>query len=65
MEKIPVMKYNDDHMFISLVDILEKGLKDLEAIGVRHEIANAYTVKMVELKLNCPMYLAWLKERIK
>ena len=55
------MKQNDDSRFIALVDLLEKGVQDLEAIDARHDIANAYTVKMIESKLSRETYLDWLK----
>ena len=62
LEKIQTMRNNDDQKFILLVDVLEKGVQGLEAIGQKHEIANAYTVKLIELKLNRQLYLEWLKE---
>ena len=42
---VPSLKSNDDQKFIDLVDKLERGLIDLEAIDARRELANAYTVK--------------------
>ncbi len=61
LEKIPSLKHSDDAKFISMVDLLERDLQDLEAIQSRHELANAYTVKLVESKLNRQMYLDWAK----
>ena len=61
LENLPSMKINDDQKFIHLVDTLEKGLLDLEAIDATQEIANAYTVKMIETKISRQMYLSWLK----
>ena len=55
------LKGNDDQKFVELVDKLEKGLQDLEAIDARKELANAYTVKMVEKKLSRRIYMEWLK----
>ena len=61
LENIPNLKGNDDQKFIHLVDTLEKGLLDLEAIDARTEVANAYTVKMTESKLSRQLYLTWLE----
>ena len=62
LNELPVMKGSDDRKFIAMVDLLEKGLQDLEAIDARAEIANQYTVKLIEGKLNRMIYLNWLKE---
>ena len=48
LDGLPSMKGNDDHKLIQMVDTLEKGILDLEAIGARNDIANAYNVKLVE-----------------
>ena len=45
-----------------MVDLLEKGLQDLDAIGAKSDIANAYVVLMLEGKLSSALYLTWLKE---
>ena len=58
---MPSMKGNEDHKFVQMVDTLEKSLLDLEAIHARAEIANAYTVNMIESKISRQLYLAWLK----
>ena len=65
LDAVPTLKGNDDHKFIGMVDLLEKGLQDLDAIGARGEIANAYTVKMLESKLSRNLYMNWLKEEEK
>ena len=62
IEEVPTLKNNDDVKFIELVDKLEKGLIDLDAIGARSDLANAYTVKMIEKKLNRLIYMEWLKK---
>ena len=62
LEGLPSMKGNEDQKFVQLVDALEKGLLDLEAINARQEIANAYTIKLVESKISRQLYLTWLKE---
>ena len=46
---------------INLIETLEKGIQDLTAIGKRSEIANAYTVKLIELKLPRRVMLKWLE----
>ena len=61
LNEVQTLKANDDQKFIDLVHKLEKGLLDLEAIDTRVEIANAYTVKMIEKKLNRHVYMEWLK----
>ena len=43
-----------------LVDELDKGVQDLDAIGARHEIANAYTVNILESKLPYLVLTRWL-----
>ena len=58
---VPSLKSNDDQKFIDLVDKLERGLIDLEAIDARRELANAYTVKTIERKLSRNVYMDWLK----
>ena len=63
--KVPKLKQNDDTKFISLVDMIEKGLQDLGAINARHELANSYTVTRVEAKLSRETYHEWLKEEEK
>ena len=60
-DETPKLKQNDDAKFIAFVDLLEKGIQDLEAIDARGDLANAYTVKMVESKLSRESYLEWLK----
>ena len=60
--KVQKLKQNDDVKFISLVDMIEKGLQDLSAIDAQHELANSYTVTRVEAKLSRETYHEWLKE---
>ena len=62
LQELPTLKTNDDTKFIHMVDTLEKGLLDLAAIDARQDIANAYTVKMIENKLSSQMYLVWLEK---
>ena len=51
IEKVTFPKNNQDYGLVTLVDTLEKGIQDLTAIDARKEIANAYTVKLLEMKL--------------
>ena len=62
LEASPTMKASDDQKFVSFVDLLEKGLQDLEAVGARSEVANMYSIKLLEKKISRTHYLAWLKE---
>ena len=62
LDNLPNLKANEDSKFITMVDTLEKGLLDLEAINAKNEIANAYTVKLMESKISRQLYLTWLKE---
>ena len=62
LNELPVMKGADDRKFIAMVDLLERGLQDLEAIDARAEIANELMMKMLEGKLSRVVYLNWLKE---
>ena len=44
--------FNERHQgIVKLVDELDRGVQDLEAIDAKHEIANAYTVRILEGKL--------------
>ena len=62
LEALPQLKANDDAKFVQMIDTLEKGLNDLHAVGARSDVANAYTVKLIEQKLSRQLYLTWLKE---
>ena len=55
---------NQDQSLVSLVDELDKGVQDLTAIGAKHELANAYTVNILQNKLPYQVLTRWLvKER--
>ena len=47
---------------IDFVNILEKGVQDLESIKMEKEISNAYTIRLIEKKLPQRVYLKWLEE---
>ncbi len=53
---------NNDQSFIDFVDLLEKGVQDLVAIGQEKEFGGAYTVKLIEQKLPRRVMLKWLEE---
>ena len=57
----PKLKQSHDVKFMVFVDLLERGIHDLETINARGNLANAYTVKMIEYKLSRKSCLEWLK----
>ena len=48
---------------IDFVNVLEKGVQDLECIKMEKEISNAYTIRLIEKKLPQRVYLKWLEEK--
>ena len=62
IENLNFNKKEPDKGMISLVDTLEKGVRDLEAVKSKHEIANAYTVKLLETKLPSSICTKWLEK---
>ena len=52
-------KNDHDRCIITLVDELERGIQDLSAIDAKHEIANAYTVKLLEEKMPRQIVKRW------
>jgi hypothetical protein len=54
VRNIKIPRNSQEQGLISMIDTLEKGVQDLSAIGKRSDIANAYTVKIVEDKLPKP-----------
>ena len=50
---------NDHRKFIELVNIVEKGYRDLERLGIPGEMSNAQTVSLIEEKLPRDMLLLW------
>ena len=63
LQKVIINKFEQDSGVVNLVDVLEKGVLDLTAIGKRNEIANAYTVKLLEQKLPRRVMIKWLDEK--
>ena len=51
-----------DKCIVSLVDELEKGVEDLKAIDAMHNIANAFTVKLLEEKLPRHILKRWFEK---
>lgn len=65
VQGVSIKKFDQDKGVVQLVDVLEKGVRDLTAIGKLSEIANAYTVKLVEQKLPRRVMMKWLDEEDK
>ena len=65
IQKIVIQKYDQDKGVVELVDVLEKGIQNLSIIGKEKEIANAYTIKLIEQKLPRRIMLKWLEEEDK
>ena len=63
LQNINIGKFSQDNGMVQLVDILEKGIMDLTSIDKKHEIANAYTVKLLEQKLPRRVMMKWLEEK--
>ena len=52
----------DDCSLIYLVDIIERGYRDLKRLGVEGEISNSQTVSLIEEKLPRDVKLGWSKK---
>ena len=55
-------RFNKHQGVIKLIDTVERGVQDLTAISRRNEIANEYTVKLIEKKLPSMIYREWVDE---
>ena len=63
LSDINVQKFNNqDQGVIKLIEALERGVQDLTAIDKRSDIANVYTVKLIQDKLPRRVMLKWLEE---
>ena len=51
---------NSNQAFVKLFNVLEKGLQDLEIIGMSDEVANVYTIKLLQKKLSHRILTKWL-----
>ena len=60
VQKFQLPRQDPEIGFINLVDTLERGLQDLSTIEARTEIANAYTVQLLEGKLPKRVLAKWL-----
>ena len=56
------IKEEIDESFIHFVDVLERGVQDLKAIGEEKEIGGAYTIEIIQQKLPRRIHLKWLEE---
>ena len=52
---------NTNQSLVKLVNILEKGMQDLEIIDMSEEVANVFTVKLLEKKLSQRVLQKWLE----
>ena len=60
VKKLDLHKGDWDASLIKLVDTLEKGTQDLAAINAREEIANNYTVTLIQEKLPERILRKWI-----
>ena len=60
VEKFQFINNQQDRGIVRLVDQLEKGVQDLEAINSVNELANAYTVHLLESKLPRGVFNRWM-----
>ena len=51
IKKLRAIREGDGKRFIDLVDIVEKGYRDLLRVGIEQEISNTSTVSIIEEKL--------------
>ena len=59
---ISTKQHNSDQSFIDFVDLLDRGVQDLEAIGQEKELCTSYTTRLIELKLPKFIKLKWFDE---
>ena len=59
LSKLTIPKQNSDKGLIEFVNILERGVQDLESIKCEGEIANALTVRVIEKKLPPRVLRKW------
>ena len=64
LQQLSINRNEQDRGVIELVDVLEKGVRDLTAIGERKQIANAYTVKLLVQKLPRRVKMKWFEEEL-
>ena len=56
----PVME-NDDSSLVSMIDIIERGYRDLKRMNMDGEISNSQTVSLIEERLPYTIKLKWSK----
>ena len=59
VKSMRIERKDEERGLVMLVDTLEKGLQDLTAIKARSEIANTYTVNLIEEKLPTEIVKRW------
>ena len=64
IKQLKTVKENDNSKFITLVDIVESGYRDLKRLNLEREISNASTVSLIEEKLPMNIMIKWA-EKIK
>ena len=62
IKKLRATREGDDKRFIDLVDIVEKGYRDLLRVGTEREISNTSTVSIIEEKLLKDIRREWSRE---
>ena len=62
IKKLRVTREGDDKRFIDLIDIVEKGYRDLLRVGIEREISNTSTVSIIEEKLPKDIRREWSRE---
>ena len=62
VKSIEIPRANQDQGLITMIETLERGVQDLAAIGKRGDIANEYTVKLIEDKLPRRVAIKWFEE---
>ena len=58
-KRIRPVRDGDDKRFIELVDIIERGYRDLSRVGIQQEISNTSTVSLIEEKLPKDIRREW------
>ena len=62
IKRLKCIREGDNKGIISLVDIIERGYRDLELLGLEKEISNTGTVSLIEEKLPRDIRREWSKE---
>ena len=62
IKSLKAVREGDDKKFIQLINIMERGYRDLARLGVQYEILNSTTVSLIEEKLPRDIWRDWSKE---